>query len=228
MISIHSPIQSEFEEPILFRTTDRNVYDATLSNGSLWLRSGKYYRDLEDQIRRDISEGGNYGRVTLPLQLLEENAPQLTISGTGDIGEELPPHYILSLHGPSISEEQRASFGGCTFGIKCITTLTAEIVFRCSSLLRCVAYRYGPIRYQYGTLSRSRRGIGAPICLAHNPPAYLTLVNTDLLRKAPVRPFIEQDEWRIVLMTDGYLDGDGDVPLKLNVDTLNFYPYCTP
>jgi hypothetical protein len=40
-------------------------------------------------------------------------------------------------------------------------------------------------------------------------------------------PFIAQDEWRIVVLTGGYLADDTDAPIKINVDTSNFYPYCT-
>lgn len=158
MVSFHSPVQSEFEEPILFRTTSCDVYQSTLSTGSLWLRSDRYYRAIEDSVRQDFLEGGNYGKAVLPLRFKEENAPNIQLEGPGHVGEQLPPHYILSLHGASILEEQRIAFGGCTFGIKSVVRLTAEIVYRCGPLLKCVGYRYGPVRYQFGTLSRSRRG----------------------------------------------------------------------
>jgi hypothetical protein len=223
--SFHSPICSDFEQPILFRTTTREVYDSTLSTGSLWLRSDRYYRELEDETRRDLSEGGNYSRTILPLRL-QDNGPNLTISGDGEIGEELPPHYIVSLHGPSISGEQRDLLGGCTFGIKNIVRLAAEIVYRASSLLNCSGYRYGPIQYQYGNLGRTRRVAGVPLGLS-NDSGSLGLINPEFLRKLPIMPFIEQDEWRIIVLTDGYLDDAGKAPLELNLETSHFYPYCS-
>ncbi len=63
------------------------------------------------------------------------------------------------------------------------------------------------------------------MCIGGNPPVYLNPLNTDVLRKRPIVPFIEQDEWRIVILTNGYLGDDPNAPLQLNVDPSNFYAY---
>lgn len=67
-------------------------------------------------------------------------------------------------------------------------------------------------------------GSGA-IQLSNDPPLYLNPADTDVLRKLPIAPFIEQDEWRIVLFTDGYVDNDPNMPLRANVSPSNFYLY---
>ena len=41
-------------------------------------------------------------------------------------------------------------------------------------------------------------------------------------------PFIEQDEWRIVIFTEGYLEGDPMAALKINVEPSHFYAYRGP
>jgi hypothetical protein len=219
-------IFADIEEPILFRTTNATVYEATLNSGSLWLRSDRYYREIEDQVRKDDGEGIDSGKTTIPLQFDLPGNSSIAISGDGLIGQEIVPHYILSMHGPSISVEQLHLFGGNTFGIRTISKLSTEILFRSSHLTKCVGYRFGAVYYQYATLARSLRSFGGPaIRLTDNPPVYLNPLITDVLRKLPVKPFIEQDEWRIVIFTKGYLSDDPEMPLRINVDPSHFYPY---
>jgi hypothetical protein len=76
--------------------------------------------------------------------------------------------------------------------------------------------------------SRSLSWFEAYNSLKHDkqqPPLYLDPLNTDVLRKQPIRPFIEQDEWRIVIFTEGYLNDDPHAPLQIQVDPSHFYPY---
>lgn len=219
-------IDSDFDEPILFRTTSADVYKSTLETGSLWLRSDCYYREIEDEARRDNSEGISSAKITVPLRFHPKNGYPLEITGTGSIGQQIRSHYILSLHGSSISEAQLSAFGGHIFGIKSISKLSAEILYRSSLVLKCDGYRFGAVYYRHATLALSHHQQGsAAMCLGGSPSVYLNPLDTDVLRKDPVTPFIEQDEWRIAIFTNGYLEGDSSIPLPINVDPLHFYPY---
>jgi hypothetical protein len=55
---------------------------------------------------------------------------------------------------------------------------------------------------------------------------------TDLLRARPSTsrryPFIEQDEWRIAILTEGYLNGDAQRPLEATVSPSLFRRYLFP
>jgi hypothetical protein len=68
----------------------------------------------------------------------------------------------------------------------------------------------------------------AAIDLSGDGPLFLKSINTSVLRKEPVLPFIEQDEWRIVVFTDGYLNNDPLTPPDINVDPGHFYDYLPP
>ena len=129
-----SPIQTELGEPILFRTTGKQVYESTLATGSIWLRSDTYYRDLEDKVRNDASEGANPGTTSVPLRIAPPNGPEFNIQGPGHVGQLMVPHYLVSLHGSSIAPSEREAFGGYTFGIRSLSRLSAE-----SSASSCVA-----------------------------------------------------------------------------------------
>src|SRR5258708_6250230 len=167
------PIGAEIGEPIIFRTTSRAVYDASLTTGSLWLRSDDYFRRIEDEARKDRSEGINSGTTVVPLLIQAPNGPQLQVQGPGYIGQQIRPHYILSMHGSSISEEQLLAFGGCTFGIRSIARLAAEVLYRCSLHLKATGYRYGQVFYQHTSLSQLHSSHGsAAIRVSESPPLY--------------------------------------------------------
>jgi hypothetical protein len=224
-----SPIQTELGEPILFRTTGKRVYEGSLTTGSVWLRSDGYYRELEDKVRNDSSEGANPGTTSVPLRVLPPNGPELNIQGSGQVGQLMVPHYLISLHGSSIAPSEREAFGGHTFGIRSLSRLSAEVLYQCSKQIKCTGYRYGHIYYQYVAFAISlRSGGGAAIQLGESPAHYLNPVNIDVLRKRPIKPFIDQDEWRIVIFTDGYVGNDASLPLKINVATAHFFPYLVP
>lgn len=219
-------VEAELDEPILFRTTNEEVYKRTLSTGSLWLRSDKYYRDLEDKNRNDRSEGGSSGTTALPLMMHMKNGTPVHIKGEGEIGQFIGPHYLVSMHGTSISQSQRKAFGGFTFGIRSLSRLAAEVLFQASQSIKCGGYRYGQICYQYSAFAQSLHSSGgAALRIGGNPTCYLNPADTDVLRKRPIQPFIEQDEWRIVIFTDGYIDSEPMLPLKINMSTPHFYPY---
>jgi hypothetical protein len=221
-------IQTDFDRPIIFRTVDEQVYQNTLQNGSLWLRSNQYYQRIEDQARKDVSEGVNGTRTLLPLRFATESGASFAVEGPGSIGCEIVPHYILSMHGTSISEECHRQFGGFTLGIKCIARLSAEILYQASKQLDVFSYRFGQVAYQYTALSRSYNTSGAAIGIGGSPPVAVRSINTDVLRKEPVEPFISQDEWRIVTFPERYLDNDPDRPLKINVSPDHFFEYMQP
>lgn len=221
-------IQTEISEPILFRTTSREVYKSTLETGSIWLRSDQYYREIEDKVRNDESEGANSGTTSVPLKIRVKDGPELQIRGDGHIGQLIVPHYLISLHGTSIASAERAAFGGHTFGIRSLSRLSAEVLYQCSRQIRCTGYRYGQVYYQYASfaLLLSTSG-GAAIRIDGNPPHFLNPINTDVLRKRPTKPFIDQDEWRIAIFTEGYIDNDPSLPLKITVAQEHFFPYLT-
>jgi hypothetical protein len=218
--------QSEYGEPIVFRTTAREVYASSLESGSLWLRSDRYYRSIEDPARSDSSEGVNSSGFRMPFRLHAVGGHPIQIVGDGTVGQEIVPHYIASFHGLNISPDQRNAFGGYTFGVRSFSRLAAAVLFECTKHVRCGGYRFGQISYQHTSLAQHLQVHGsAAIQLADNPPVYLNPVNTDVLRKAPIHPFIEQDEWRIVVFTDGYIAKDEAEPLRINVPPDLFYPY---
>ena len=226
MIKRKAHIQADLGEPILFRTTNADVYHSTLRTGALWLRSDQYYREFEDMARNDGLEGVNSGTTKIPLSLPVNGGPGVYIKGSGHIGQQIRPHYILSLHGTSISAEQRAGFGGCTFGVRNLSRLSAEVYLRAGSAAMCTGFRSGPVSYRYTSLTVSHSTIGsAAISFGGEVPLLLNPINTDVLVKHPVVPFIEQDEWRIVVFVDEYLNGDPSAPLRLQVDPSHFYEY---
>src|SRR5687767_4472029 len=101
-----SAVSSDLDEPIIFRTTTSAISQATLATGSLWLRSDHYYRTIEDTARKDDAEGFNGSKLVVPLRIASHNGPTIQIHGDGQIGQQIVPHYILSMHGSSISEDQ--------------------------------------------------------------------------------------------------------------------------
>jgi len=221
-------IRTDIDRPILFRTVRADVYERSVREGSLWLRTSHYYRNLEDQARADRLEGVGGTKTHIPLRFKYENSPELTIQGPGAIGQEIVPHYILSLHGTAISEKCRSSFGGHTFGVRCIARLAAEVLYRASKQLGIQGYRFGAVSYQHTALCVSHSAQGAAIVLGGNPQIALRSVDTDVLRKEPVEPFIGQDEWRIVVFPTSYVSDDPNEPLKINVSPDHFFEYIRP
>lgn len=216
----------DIDEPILFRTTGNDVYNATIGTGSLWLRSGQYFRELEDKVRSDTNEGVSIGKINIPLSFEIPDGPKINIEGEGAIGQEVRPHYILSLHGSSISTTQLRLFGEKTFGIRSLSKLSAEVLLESSKILKDCSCRYGPVAYQYSGFALSYNPIGgSPVKLGGEPSLYLKPAHTNILRKEPIIPFIEQDEWRIAIFTENYLNDDPNEPLKINVNPAHFYPY---
>lgn len=221
-------IKAKLDSPIIFRTCGKEVYEATLSVGSIWLRSSLYYRKTEDVARQDCSEGVNGTSVLFPLHFAPESAQAMTLQGSGSVGQEIILHYLMSMHGASITEATRKDFGGYTLGIRCLADLAADIVYQVSKQISVNGYRYGQVAYQRTALSMSLASYGSAIELGGTPSVHLKSINTEILRKDPVEPFISQDEWRIGIFTSQFLDGDWSKPLKINVDPDHFYPYIEP
>ncbi|AQT61531.1 hypothetical protein [Cellvibrio sp. PSBB023] len=221
-------ISSDFDQPILFRTVDTDVYKSSVHNGSIWLRSSVYYRQIEDQARADTAEGTNSSLTLLPLAFHPNNGNKITIQGSGSIGCEIIPHYIVSLHGISISQSAHKSFGGCTFGIKNIDRISAEILYQVSKQHSVKGYRYGQVAYHHTALALSLHSATSAMGLGGTPSEFLKSINTDVLRKSPVLPFIEQDEWRIAIFLEHKTNLDPMEPIKINVNPNNFYEYIPP
>ena len=227
-LSRYMIIRTEIDQPILFRTVGKDVYEHSIRDGSLWLRTSDYYRNLEDLARADRLEGVGGTKTHIPLRFKGENSSELTIQGSGTVGRVIVPHYILSLHGTAISDECQHSFGGYTFGVKSITRLAAEVLYKASKQLNVHAYRFGPVSYQNTALCISHGHQGAAVAFGGNPPLGLGSIDTDVLRKEPVEPFISQDEWRIVIFPSSYMNDDPDEPLKINVSPDLFFEYIRP
>jgi hypothetical protein len=114
-------------------------------------------------------------------------------------------------------------------GVRSLSKLSAEILFQASQQVPCTGYRYGAVYYQHCALKTSLYSVGgAEIKIGENPGLFLNPVDTDVLRKRPVEPFILQDEWRIVIFVRNYLNNDQSAPLKINVAPDHFYPYLAP
>ncbi len=218
-------LKTDLDRPILFRTVDDAVYKSSIEKGSIWLRSSHYYRNIEDEARVDKSEGVNGTKFSFPLRFNPDSAQAISIEGQGSIGCKIIPHYIMSMHGAAIKDSARQGFGGRTMGIKCIANLSAEILYQVSKQLSANGYRYGQVAYQYTALAMSHNPTSDSLKLSGNPSVAVKSVNTDVLRKEPVEPFIFQDEWRIVIFTNGYLNNDPNEPLKINVSPDHFYEY---
>ena len=221
-------LKTELDRPIIFRTVGKDIYQSSLREGSVWLRSSHYYRNIEDHSRRDLLEGINGTKSHIPLCFKVESDPELRLDGPGSVGCEINPHYIMSMHGAAISDDCRREFGGCTFGIKCIAKLSAEVLYQASKQLNIHSYRFGQVAYQYTALSMSYNHTGSAIGLGGNPVVSVRSLDTDVLRKEPVAPFIHQDEWRIAIFPTRYLDDDSSKPLKLNVSPDHFFDYIVP
>lgn len=223
-------ILADLDNPLVFRTASSEVCQHALITGSLWLRSDRYYRELEDAARHDSHEGVNLARGGMPMHFPPLfRGIAVTIEGAGAIGQVMVPHYLACFHSTSITDEQRQSFGGHTFGVRNFSQLAAEIVYRCSLVLPVSGYRYGQVSYQQSALARQASVVGgSAIELPGTPPTYLNVLNTDVLRKSPVRPFIDQDEWRIAVFTKGYLDDNPSEPVRIQVNPFHFYPYLAP
>jgi hypothetical protein len=241
MKSLRSSVQSDLDQPIVFRTTTESVYRSTIENGEIWLRSDEYFRKLEDKARNDVLESMSAAKHQMPLALQAPSDPPLNIEGDGHmnlegdghmnlegdghIAEQLGPHYILSLHGSSIAEPIRAEFGGFTFGVKNIDLLARHIFEECRKLIVCNQWSWDQIRYQHSALRISEDDKGAPIQFGHNPSRCLRIFHPNAFKKRPVPPFIHQDEWRIVIWTSGYVKDDPNEPLKVRVPPSLFYRY---
>lgn len=160
-----SYIQTKLDRPIIFRTMNKTVYNSTLSNGSIWLRSSHYYRSIENNTRADISEGINSTLCRFPLHFKPKSAQALSLQGNGSIGTEIVPHYIISMHGTSITDKVREEFGGFTMGVKCIADLSSEVIFQVSKQLPVTSYIFGQVKYQRTALTMSYNLSSAPLTL---------------------------------------------------------------
>lgn len=221
-------VSTEFDRAIVFRTVDEEVYWSSVNDGSIWLRSSTYYRKIEDKARQDRSEGINGSSMLLPLRFQANGGAQILMEGPGSVGCEIVEHYIISLHGASISKAVHEGFGGCTFGVKNLDRLSAEVLYQVSKQYPANGYRYGAVSYQNTALSLSMNPDNSAVCLNGSPSQYVKSINTDVLRKAPISPFIEQDEWRIVIFLENTGKVDPMEPIKINVDPSNFYEYIPP
>lgn len=218
-------VQSDLEQPIVFRTTTESVYRSTTENGEIWLRSDGYFRKLEDKARNDELESLSAAKHQFPLALHAPSGSALNLEGDGNIAEQLPPHYILSLHGSSIAEPIREEFGGFTFGVKNIDLLARHIFEECRKRIVCNRWEWDQIRYQHSAMRISDDDKSAPIQFGYDPSRCLRIFHPNPFKKRPVPPFIHQDEWRIVIWTSGYIKDDPNEPLKVRVPPALFYSY---
>jgi hypothetical protein len=220
-----SLIQSDLDRPVLFRTTTESVYRSTTDNGEIWLRADEYFRRLEDKVRNDELESASAGKHQFPLNLNPPSSHAVHLTGNGHIAESPKPHYILSLHGTSIVEETRKGFGGFTFGIRNIDLLARHIFEECRKQITCNQWNWDQVRYQHSALRISEDGKGAAIQFGDGQSRALRVFDVSPFRKRPIPPFTQQDEWRIVMWSEGYLKGDSKEPLIVRVPPSLFYRY---
>ncbi|WP_114103391.1 hypothetical protein [Thalassospira profundimaris] len=218
-------VKTELNQPIIFRTVSKEVYYSTMECGSVWLRSNRFYQKIEDITRRDDKEGINTTQTSLGLNISSPDSPPVSIIGDGHIGCEIVPHYIMSMHGTAIKKQTRDEFGKYTLGIKNLFKLSIEVCHQVSQQIPVHAYRYGQVSYQHTALTVSDNSQGAAISTGE---LSIRSINTDALRKPPIEPFTLQDEWRIVIFTEGFLEDDPEKPIKINVSPEHFYDYHTP
>jgi hypothetical protein len=223
MASPLTSVQSDLELPLVFRTTTEKVYRSTTDTGEIWLRSDEYFRKFEDKVRNDELESLSAGKHRFPLRL--PSGPLQQIEGDGHLAESLAPHYILSLHGTSIAEPIRQEFGGFTFGVTSIDLLARHVFSECSKRISCHQWNWNQVVYQHSALRISADEKGAPFQFANDPSRCLRIYNPHAFKKRPVYPFTEQDEWRIVIWTNGYLNEDPNAPFKVRVPPSLFYRY---
>lgn len=217
-------IDTDFDQPMIFRTVDEKVYKASIEEGSIWLRTNQYYQTLDNKERQDAIEGIS---GTKAERMLQFKGLRLITHGDGLIGTQLPPHYIMSLHGVGIREEIMRGFGGHTFGIRCLSKLAVEVLYQVSQKINVRGYRYGQVSYQHTAISKSRikEGQGGILKIGEGDQAEsIHSFDPNFLRKSPEEPFIGQDEWRIVIIPDEIYKGDYKAPLDINVDPSHFFP----
>jgi hypothetical protein len=217
-------LQSNFEEPLLFRSGDRVVHDSAINDGSLRMKSIHFYRGIEnDAARVDGHEGINTTPFTFPLRFDRNISNISEITGGGRIGCEIRNAYILSLHGTGIDPSIREGFGAYMFGIKSLYSLVNEIIYQASRQVEVIGHSYGQVSYQYTPLTISKNGMNTAIELSKG--IYLKSIATEILRKDPILPFIKQDEWRIAIFVKDYINNDAAESLFINVDKRHFYSY---
>ena len=119
----------------------------------------------------------------------------------------------------------KRDFGDHTFGIKSLYKLSNDILYQAQKQVDLIAHRYGQVAYQYTPLTLSKNPNSTAIALSNN--VFLKSQNTEILRKAPVPPFIYQDEWRVAIFVKDYIDSDEQAILKINVDPECFFGYST-
>src|SRR5690606_10263997 len=176
-------IKTDIGQPIIFRTSNEEVYNSTLSEGSIWMRTSQFYREIEDEARRDAGEGVNGTQTLFPIHLESKGGPNLSLQGPGIVGQEIINHYIVSMHGTSITPEIRNEFGGFTLGVKSIFNLALELAVKAGEQLKVTGYRYGKVSYTHTALSITHGSGGSAIALGGNPPISLRSIDTDVLRK---------------------------------------------
>lgn len=225
MASPLASVQSDLDLPLVFRTTKEKVYQSTTQTGDIWLWSDEHFRKLEDKVRNDELESLSAGKHLFPLFLSAPSGTPLHLHGDGSLAEQLNPHYILSLHGSSIAEHIREKFGGFTFGVTSIDLLARHIFSECSKQISCNQWNWNQVAYQHSALRISADDRGAPLQFGHNPSRCLRIYNASPFKKRPVHPFTEQDEWRIVIWTNAYLNEDPNAPLVVRVPPSLFYRY---
>ncbi|AGP85698.1 hypothetical protein [Alteromonas mediterranea] len=217
-------IDTDFGQPLIFRTVDENVFKASIEEGSIWLRSNEYYQTLENKARQDTIEGISGTAIENVIQF---KGLRLQTTGNGLVGTKLPFHYIMSLHGVGIRKDIMEGFGGHTFGIRCLSKLAVEVLYQVSQKIKVHGYSYGQVSYQHTTLSKSRikEGQGGILKIGEGDQAEsIQSFDPNCLRKSPEEPFIGQDEWRIVIFSDEIYKGDLKAPLDINVDPSHFFP----
>lgn len=217
-------IKTETNQLLVFRTCEKEVYDFAMNTGSLWLRTSHYYQSIEnDIVREDKLEGLSTAKISLPLIFESSRSNITTIEGEGFVGENPKKAYIISFHGISIEKKTKRGFGPKTFGIYNIEKFISDILIEAKKQLNIESYIFGKVIYQYSPVFISSSNLGGSLKL--NKVEHLSVFDQNILRKRPIEPFILQDEFRLVLFVDEYINNNMNSILKINVSNNNFYDY---
>lgn len=106
--------------------------------------------------------------------------------------------------------------------------LAAAVLHQAPKVLPIHGYRFGQANYQYAPLTQTHHSIGgAAVATGGELQAFINPVTADVPRKAPVHPFFDPDEWRIVIPAGTCVENDPNEPLRL-VSSLNIFTNTLP
>ena len=217
--------------PQLYRSTNESVYNKTVNEGVLWLRTDQYLRDLEEEeisARADDEEGriilsafGDHGIGK--IEPMREDA-------VAKMGWNTEKHYILSLHAnnadiPKLYKRFSATH---TFCIRNVIELSQEIVYELNRKFPYYSINSSVHQVTYLQYARAwqsemnKNDSGEKEMNVYFVPSVSNAVNP-IAVKHPY--FGYQDEWRITVVFKDkktgksiYVDDDDKIIVAVNAN----------